>query len=146
MRATLARKTEQEFSADMRHLESSLVNVLRNLPPQGVSPEQRMWVRETLEAAARFAVSGSRADRRALDQALRSPPRGTSRQLASSVSSAVNEAVSIPETPQQRDAVRHELERAANEAFSGSRPGEGPPAGMIERYERIMRSRPRRAH
>jgi hypothetical protein len=146
MKATLARKTEQEFNADMRHLESSLVNVLRNLPPQGVSPEQRIWARETLEAAARFLATGSGQDRRALDQALRSPPPGTSRQLAASLTRAVNEAISIPETPQQRDAVRTELERAANEAFSGHRPGEGPPAGMIERYERIMRSRPRRAH
>lgn len=145
MKATLYRKTDQEFTADMRRVEVGLSNTLRNLPPQGVSSEQRVWARETLEAAARLARSGSQADRRVLGQALRSPPRGTSAQLVSQVARTVNDAVSIPETQQQRAAVATELERAANEAFNGSLPGQGPPAGMMDRYQRVMKSRPRRA-
>ncbi|MEW6035440.1 MAG: hypothetical protein AB1529_02405 [Candidatus Micrarchaeota archaeon] len=139
MRKSLVR-SDEEFGQGMRLLERDLGNVFRNA--QNAPPEQRAWARDVLEEAARIARSGG--DRRSLERMLRSPPSGVSAQLVSALATAANSALSLPDTQQQRAAVGSELENAASQLYSGHLPGQGPPAGMLEHYRRVMKSTPRK--
>ena len=141
MRKTLVRG-EEEFAAGMKLLAHDLSDVFRL--SRNVPPEHRAWARDVLEQGARLALTGSGADRQALSRMLNSPPQGMSAQLLTSLTGAVNSAVSLPGTQEQRESVRRELENAASQLFSGHLPGQGPPAGMMDHYRRVMRSTPRR--
>ncbi|MEW6722424.1 MAG: hypothetical protein AB1324_04125 [Candidatus Micrarchaeota archaeon] len=141
MRGSFAR-SESEFTRGLLGLERDLAGVIRTA--QGVPQEHRAWARDLLEAGARAVMTGAPLERKALERMLASSPTNISIPLLSSLSAALSSAVSLPDTQNQRDAVRQELENAASQLFSGHLPGQGPPAGMLEHYRQVMRSRPRR--
>lgn len=143
MRSVLT-KSDADFRAEMRGLDTRLETMLRDFSQAGVQPLHRAWARDALEAASRAVRTGSRSDRAVLDSILRSPPPGMDRRLMDQTSSAVDAALSAPVNTAQREAVAQALERVANEIFSGSLPGQGPPAGMLDRYRQVMKGVPRR--
>ncbi len=135
MRSVLAR-TESDFRMEMRALDARLETMIRDFTP--LSPQHRSWARDVLDAASQALRSG---DRRALDSALRSPPAGLDPRLSGQVSAAANAALAAPATAPQREAVAQTLDKVANELFSGHLPGQGPPAGMLQRYRNAVPKR-----
>ena len=112
-------RTQAEiFDGSFRQLEVDLNNLLNRVTPSGLSYGQRGWIREALEAGSDI-LRQKNPDTSALDQLLNNPPARMPPDIVNQVRELVGAAIGLPETAQQREAVRLALEQAANSIVSG---------------------------
>jgi hypothetical protein len=134
MRAQLPSE-EEVFDSGMQQLTTNLEGFLGYLARTNPPYEQRGWARDVFEAAIDFLTPGFQGDPAYLTQALDSPPQGAPESLVNRVRDIVNEALGLPRTDKQREAVRNALETILDHIVTGLPPGQAPPQSSMRRYQ-----------
>lgn len=137
MRKTLQTR-EERFEAGVRDLTSRVESYLGQLrrisPPYG----HREWMRELVEAATDVLRSDTPDSQRYLNDVLHNPPQGIDQALMDSVTRVVDQALALPTNQKERNELINELEHLAERIVTGPAPGQGPPAGLIQKYQQAV--------
>jgi hypothetical protein len=120
---------------DLTNQMERYVGQLRNITPPY---EQRQWMRELVDAAADLLRHDTPDSQRLLDDILHNPPQGMDRPLLDAVTRLVDRALTLPTNQAERNQVINELERLAEEILTGPAPGQGPPAGLLQKYQQAV--------
>jgi hypothetical protein len=137
MRKTLPTRQER-FDSGMGQLTNQMENLAGQLRRASAPYEQRQWMRELVDAAADILRSDTPDSQRAYHDILNNPPQGMDQSLYDAVTRITDQALSLPGNQSEKNAVINELEHMAEGILTGPAPGQGPPAGLLQKYQQAV--------